>query len=86
MWPLITNYTPLLSFLPPSVYGYEPVSKTFFSVAPCRLKENEKRAKVLQEEREFYSSQAQTLQQSLTQLTADKQHTEEELKVKTNMP
>uniref|UniRef100_A0A8C1T275 Pleckstrin homology domain containing, family D (with coiled-coil domains) member 1 n=1 Tax=Cyprinus carpio TaxID=7962 RepID=A0A8C1T275_CYPCA len=45
-----------------------------------RLKENEKRAKVLQEEREFYSSQAQTLQQSLTQLTADKQHTEEELK------
>ncbi|ROJ19144.1 Pleckstrin homology domain-containing family D member 1 [Anabarilius grahami] len=48
--------------------------------ADDRLKENEKRAKVLQEEREFYSSQAQTLQQSLTQLTADKQHTEEELK------
>uniref|UniRef100_A0A8C1QRD2 Pleckstrin homology domain containing, family D (with coiled-coil domains) member 1 n=1 Tax=Cyprinus carpio TaxID=7962 RepID=A0A8C1QRD2_CYPCA len=45
-----------------------------------RLKENETRAKVLQEEREFYSSQAQALQQSLTQLTADKQHTEEELK------
>ncbi|XP_016148091.1 pleckstrin homology domain-containing family D member 1-like [Sinocyclocheilus grahami] len=45
-----------------------------------RLKENEKRAKVLQEEREFYSSQAQALQQSLTQLTVDKQHTEEELK------
>ncbi|CAM4643045.1 hypothetical protein PO909_012098 [Leuciscus waleckii] len=48
--------------------------------AEDRLKENEKRAKVLQEEREFYSSQAQALQQSLTQLTADKQHTEEELK------
>ncbi|XP_051502602.1 pleckstrin homology domain-containing family D member 1-like [Myxocyprinus asiaticus] len=45
-----------------------------------RLKENELRAKVLQEEREFYSSQANALQQSLTQLTADKQHTEEELK------
>ncbi|XP_052001936.1 pleckstrin homology domain-containing family D member 1-like [Xyrauchen texanus] len=45
-----------------------------------RLKENELRAKVLQEEREFYSSQANTLQQSLTQLTTDKQHTEEELK------
>uniref|UniRef100_A0A671SCB7 Pleckstrin homology domain-containing family D member 1-like n=1 Tax=Sinocyclocheilus anshuiensis TaxID=1608454 RepID=A0A671SCB7_9TELE len=45
-----------------------------------RLEENEKGAKVLQEEREFYSSQAQALQQSLTQLTADKQHTEEELK------
>uniref|UniRef100_A0A8C1T200 Pleckstrin homology domain containing, family D (with coiled-coil domains) member 1 n=1 Tax=Cyprinus carpio TaxID=7962 RepID=A0A8C1T200_CYPCA len=55
-------------------------SARLLSVASCRLKENEKRAKVLQEEREFYSSQAQTLQQSLTQLTADKQHTEEELK------
>ncbi|KTF81043.1 hypothetical protein cypCar_00043394 [Cyprinus carpio] len=51
-----------------------------------RLKENETRAKVLQEEREFYSSQAQALQQSLTQLTADKQHTEEELKVQTKVP
>uniref|UniRef100_A0A8C1KR27 Pleckstrin homology domain containing, family D (with coiled-coil domains) member 1 n=1 Tax=Cyprinus carpio TaxID=7962 RepID=A0A8C1KR27_CYPCA len=55
-------------------------SARLLSVASCRLKENEKRAKVLQEEREFYSSQAQALQQSLTQLTADKQHTEEELK------
>ncbi|XP_065144768.1 pleckstrin homology domain-containing family D member 1 [Paramisgurnus dabryanus] len=46
-----------------------------------RLKENELRAKILQDEREFYSSQACALQQSLTQLTTDKQHTEEELKV-----
>ncbi|XP_057200223.1 pleckstrin homology domain-containing family D member 1 isoform X1 [Triplophysa rosa] len=45
-----------------------------------RLKENELRANVLQQETEFYSSQAHTLQQSLIQLTADKQHTEEELK------
>ncbi|TRY57882.1 hypothetical protein DNTS_014400 [Danionella cerebrum] len=45
-----------------------------------RLRENEQHARVLQEEREFYSSQAQALQQSLTQLTVDKQHTEEELK------
>nr|XP_055027649.1 pleckstrin homology domain-containing family D member 1 isoform X1 [Misgurnus anguillicaudatus] len=45
-----------------------------------RLKENELRAKILQDEREFYSSQAGALQQSLTQLTTDKQHTEEELK------
>lgn len=46
-----------------------------------RLKENEQRAKVLQQEREFYSSQARTLQQSLSQLTMDKQQTEAELKV-----
>ncbi|KAM3871198.1 pleckstrin homology domain-containing family D member 1 [Diretmus argenteus] len=45
-----------------------------------KLRGNEQRAKVLQEEREFYSSQAQTLQQSLTQLTVDKQQTEVELK------
>ncbi|XP_019133369.2 pleckstrin homology domain-containing family D member 1 [Larimichthys crocea] len=45
------------------------------------LKENEQRAKVLQQEREYYSSQARTLQQSLSQLTADKQQTEAELKV-----
>ncbi|XP_030643235.1 pleckstrin homology domain-containing family D member 1 [Chanos chanos] len=48
--------------------------------AEDRLKENEQRARVLQEEREFYSAQAQALQQSLTQLTADKQQTEAELK------
>lgn len=38
-------------------------------------------AKVLQEEREFYWSQAQTLQQSLTQLSVDKRQTEAELQV-----
>ncbi|KAF3700870.1 Pleckstrin -like proteiny domain-containing family D member 1 [Channa argus] len=45
-----------------------------------KLKENEQRAKVLQQEREYYSSQARTLQQSLSQLTVDKQQTEAELK------
>lgn len=50
-------------------------------VSLCRLRENEQRAYVLQEEREFYSAQAQTLQQSLSQLTADKQQAEAELKV-----
>ncbi|KAK2843690.1 hypothetical protein Q7C36_011905 [Tachysurus vachellii] len=45
-----------------------------------RLRENEQKAYVLQEEREFYSAQAQTLQQSLSQLTADKQQAEAELK------
>ncbi len=72
----------MLSFLQLCFDGSQP---DLLSVAPCRLKENEKRAKVLQEERELYSSQAQALQQSLTQLTADKQHTEEELKVKTTV-
>lgn len=46
-----------------------------------RLQENEQRAKVLQQEREYYSSQARALQQSLSQLTVDKQQTEAELKV-----
>ncbi|XP_061599379.1 pleckstrin homology domain-containing family D member 1 [Cololabis saira] len=46
-----------------------------------KLWENEQRAKVLQQEREFYSTQAQTLQQSLSQLSVDKQQTEAELKV-----
>lgn len=46
-----------------------------------RLRENEQRATVLQQEREYYSSQARTLQQSLSQLTADKHQTEAELKV-----
>nr|XP_015824934.2 pleckstrin homology domain-containing family D member 1 [Nothobranchius furzeri] len=45
-----------------------------------KLQENEQRAKGLQQEREFYSTQAQTLQQSLSQLTVDKQQTEAELK------
>ncbi|KAJ7988792.1 hypothetical protein DPEC_G00312880 [Dallia pectoralis] len=48
--------------------------------AEKRLKENQQRATVLQEEREFYSCQSRTLQQSLTQLTVDKQQTEAELK------
>ncbi len=53
-----------------------------FHVFPSlRLRENEQRAKVLQQEREYYSTQARTLQQSLSQLTADKQQTEAELKV-----
>lgn len=38
-------------------------------------------AKVLQEEREFYWSQAQTLQESLSQLSVDKNQTEAELRV-----
>ncbi|KAM4723280.1 pleckstrin homology domain-containing family D member 1 [Anableps anableps] len=45
-----------------------------------KLNENEQRSKVLQQEKEYYSTQAQTLQQSLSQLTADKQQTEAELK------
>ncbi|XP_030299635.1 pleckstrin homology domain-containing family D member 1 [Sparus aurata] len=45
-----------------------------------KLRENEQRATVLQQEREYYSSQARTLQQSLSQLTADKHQTEAELK------
>ncbi|XP_029350167.1 pleckstrin homology domain-containing family D member 1 [Echeneis naucrates] len=48
--------------------------------ADDKLRENDQRAKVLQQEREFYSSQARTLQQSLSQLTVDKQQTEAELK------
>ncbi|XP_028994686.1 pleckstrin homology domain-containing family D member 1 [Betta splendens] len=48
--------------------------------ADDKLRENEQRAKVLQQEREYYSSQARTLQQSLSQLTVDKQQTEAELK------
>ncbi|XP_061699738.1 pleckstrin homology domain-containing family D member 1 [Syngnathoides biaculeatus] len=44
-----------------------------------KLRENQQRAEVLQQEREFYSSQANTLQQSLSQLTADKRQTEAEL-------
>ncbi|CAF92783.1 unnamed protein product, partial [Tetraodon nigroviridis] len=46
-----------------------------------KLKDNEQMAKVLQEEREFYWSQAQTLQQSLTQLSVDKRQTEAELQL-----
>ncbi|PWA29740.1 hypothetical protein CCH79_00007872 [Gambusia affinis] len=45
-----------------------------------KLNENEQRSKLLQQEKEYFSTQAQTLQQSLSQLTADKQQTEAELK------
>ncbi|XP_068608356.1 pleckstrin homology domain-containing family D member 1 [Brachionichthys hirsutus] len=48
--------------------------------ADGRLKENEQRAQVLQQEKEHYSSQARTLQESLSQLAVDKQQTEAELK------
>ncbi|XP_041809983.1 pleckstrin homology domain-containing family D member 1 [Chelmon rostratus] len=48
--------------------------------ADDKLRENEQRATVLQQEREYYSCQARTLQQSLSQLTTDKQQTEAELK------
>ncbi|XP_028294182.1 pleckstrin homology domain-containing family D member 1 isoform X2 [Gouania willdenowi] len=48
--------------------------------ADDKLKDNEERAKILQQEREYYSTQARTLQQSLFQLTEDKQQTETELK------
>ncbi|XP_030574119.1 pleckstrin homology domain-containing family D member 1 isoform X2 [Archocentrus centrarchus] len=45
-----------------------------------KLHENEQLASVLQQEREYYSSQARTLQHSLSQLSVDKQQTEAELK------
>uniref|UniRef100_A0A3B3ZBK0 PH domain-containing protein n=1 Tax=Periophthalmus magnuspinnatus TaxID=409849 RepID=A0A3B3ZBK0_9GOBI len=66
MLPCPTIYLSVYSFIPPSIFS--------------RLQENEQRSMVLQQEREFYSSQAQTLQQSLSQLTVDKQQTEAELK------
>uniref|UniRef100_A0A3B3Y0K3 PH domain-containing protein n=1 Tax=Poecilia mexicana TaxID=48701 RepID=A0A3B3Y0K3_9TELE len=58
------------------------LSSVFLASWPslCRLNENEQRSKLLQQEKEYYSTQAQTLQQSLSQLTADKQQTEAELK------
>ncbi|RVE57558.1 hypothetical protein OJAV_G00217440 [Oryzias javanicus] len=45
-----------------------------------KLLDNEQRAEVLQQEREYYSSQARVLQQSLSQLSVDKLQTEAELK------
>lgn len=48
---------------------------------PGRMKENEERSRALEEEREFYSSQSQALQNSLQELTAQKQQAEQELKV-----
>ncbi|KAM4690032.1 pleckstrin homology domain-containing family D member 1 isoform 2-T2 [Rhinophrynus dorsalis] len=49
--------------------------------AEKRMKENEERFRVLEEERAFYVSESQALQQSLTRLTAEKEQTEKELKV-----
>lgn len=49
--------------------------------SPGRMKENEERSRALEEEREFYSSQSQALQNSLQELTAEKQQAERELKV-----
>lgn len=46
-----------------------------------RMKENEERSRALEEEREFYSSQSQALQNSLQELTVEKQQAERELKV-----
>lgn len=45
------------------------------------MKENEERSRALEAEREFYSSQSQALQNSLSELTAEKQQTERDLKV-----
>uniref|UniRef100_W5NA37 Pleckstrin homology and coiled-coil domain containing D1 n=1 Tax=Lepisosteus oculatus TaxID=7918 RepID=W5NA37_LEPOC len=45
-----------------------------------RLKKTEEQIQALQEEREFYSSKSQALQLSLSELTAEKQQTEAELK------
>ncbi|XP_034089313.1 pleckstrin homology domain-containing family D member 1 [Gymnodraco acuticeps] len=45
-----------------------------------KLRDNEQHSLALQQEREFFSSQAHALQQSLSQLTVDKQQTEAELK------
>ncbi|XP_075783450.1 pleckstrin homology domain-containing family D member 1 isoform X1 [Pelodiscus sinensis] len=49
-------------------------------LAERRMKENEERSRALEEEREFYSSQSQALQNSLSELTAEKQQTERDLK------
>ncbi|XP_038621575.1 pleckstrin homology domain-containing family D member 1 [Tachyglossus aculeatus] len=49
-------------------------------LADRRMKENEERSHALEEEREFYWSQAQALQSSLQELTAEKQQTERDLK------
>ncbi|XP_074854977.1 pleckstrin homology domain-containing family D member 1 [Carettochelys insculpta] len=49
-------------------------------LAERRMKENEERSQALEEEREFYSSQSQALQNSLSALTAEKQQTERDLK------
>ncbi|NXC50299.1 PLHD1 protein, partial [Penelope pileata] len=54
-------------------------------LAEKRMKENEERSRALEEEREFYSSQSQALQNSLSELTAEKQQTERDLKAEVKM-
>ncbi|KAJ6644715.1 hypothetical protein lerEdw1_013624, partial [Lerista edwardsae] len=49
-------------------------------LAEKRMKENEERSRALEEEREFYSSQSRALQNSLSELNAEKQQTERDLK------
>lgn len=67
-----------------SVAGSTPlVGEPRVSISPARrMKENEERSRALEEEREFYSSQSQALQNSLQELTAEKQQAERELKVR----
>lgn len=58
------------------------VGEHWVSLPPAhRMKENEERSRALEEEREFYSSQSQALQNSLQELTAEKLQAERELKV-----
>ncbi|XP_010709834.1 pleckstrin homology domain-containing family D member 1 isoform X1 [Meleagris gallopavo] len=54
-------------------------------LAERRMKENEERSRILEAEREFYSSQSQALQNSLSELTAEKQQTERDLKAEVKM-
>ncbi|XP_041429259.1 pleckstrin homology domain-containing family D member 1 isoform X3 [Xenopus laevis] len=49
--------------------------------AEKRMKENEEKFRALEEERAFYVSQSQALQQSLTELTVEKEQKERELKL-----
>ncbi|XP_069588458.1 pleckstrin homology domain-containing family D member 1 isoform X2 [Ranitomeya imitator] len=49
--------------------------------AESRMKENEERFRLLEEERAFYVSESQALQNSLAELTVEKEQTEKELKL-----
>ncbi|XP_044128543.1 pleckstrin homology domain-containing family D member 1 [Bufo gargarizans] len=49
--------------------------------AESRMKENEERFRLLEEERAFYVSESQALQNSLADLTVEKEQTEKELKL-----
>lgn len=60
-----------------------PVKHIWILYYPPRMKENEERFRVLEEERAFYVSESQALQTSLAELSAEKEQTERELKVKT---